>query len=585
MSNPVFLILLLLLKYYQARLISVMGVVSQGPSIPSEIYDQDIAREIHPFLQQNLLPRGMTLHTELGRILRIKYIDSDGASKEYGNFSKIDNFETKVRIYSSSSPNALQSAIGEAIGLMPKNTPNVLKINEKGEKAMLLEDQTSSAKEVESLIKMDIPAVMLEKQENLKNYTLVEYFSQSLDVILKSEKCLIFKDDAQIKINKNTKLNIKWKSNSTNSFPKVLIPIAIMQKNFTLIMNKNKNLHLNETHLIIKPPTTLKDPKLITDEDFNKILTLKNFFPSHFLNHCNKTLCKNDLVFRDLEFLDSLYQLARFVTDFHIKLKTIKNNFLKNKKTQEKKIAEISDDVVEVLFKYHLLHIYNHEETISKQIATPLFRFVNGFLENSKSKHCEGVSQVQKNNANITSNVKSNKTATSQRKERAFVRLRVFKPIDILRRTINDCKCSKIVLMVSEFTNHITFVKTLFHYEKIVNQIIDDPKYRQADSKLMDLIDPKPASSVIFQLHEYESEQNNQHNQIEKNANMTAVPTTKKPLTTYVRIFFNLEEISNLPLQLKITYEKDRGVPMDELVNYFNEHSDSKVKYKNKCEL
>src|SRR5690242_15366978 len=142
MSNTYFLIFLLLLKYYESKLVSVFALVNQGPYIPSHIDDEIISKEIYPFQETNLLPNGLSLHIEFGSILRLKYIDNDSSNDQYGNFSKVDNFINRVKIYSANAPAALQSSIGQAFGLFPNFTPHIKKINERGETMHLLEKQT-----------------------------------------------------------------------------------------------------------------------------------------------------------------------------------------------------------------------------------------------------------------------------------------------------------------------------------------------------------------------------------------------------------------------------------------------------------
>jgi hypothetical protein len=583
MTNTIFLIVLILIKYYQARLISVFGVVNQGPSFPADFYQQNLNETITSFTKNNLMPQGMMLHMELGKIIKMKYIDSNLKNVEYGNFSNIENFESKVRIYSSSSPESLQSAIGEAMGMMPNQIPNIIKINEKGVKAKLLKTQISQSAEIESLKQLKFS----KKFDELKNYTKIEYFSSSLDVILNSEKCLQFIDEAQLKNNKNTKFNIQLsKNNLTNTFLDVKISVEALKKNFSSIMSNNENLHLNETLKIINPHSNFTNTtkELVNDEDFKIILSLKDVFPKVFIKQCNKTKCKNDKVFKELEFLDGLYKLVKFVYDFnlHVITSNTKNNFLKKTNSQETKLTKISQEVVQVLLKYHLLHLYNHEEKVNKQIATPLFRFVNGFLENSKSKHCEKSILILEKER-IKSLVSNNKTSALKPKEREFVRLRQFKPLDVLRRTINDCKCAKIVMMVSEYNNLVTFMKTLLNYEEVIKSITDDPLKMNSYKSSLDLLDPKPASSIIFQLHEYESDKLNSTVKDIKHLSNSTKQENKVP-SYYIRIFLNLQEISELPLKSKIAYHKEKGVQMDELINYFNENTDYKVKYKNKCD-
>jgi hypothetical protein len=83
---------------------------------------------------------------------------------------------------------------------------------------------------------------------------------------------------------------------------------------------------------------------------------------------------------------------------------------------------------------------------------------------------------------------------------------------------------------------------------------------------ILKLLDPQASNSFIMQIH-----QNDVQDQNLKENNF------------YVRIFYNLEEISDLPIKLKISYQKDRGISLDDLVNLLNDNSDSKIKYKNHC--
>lgn len=630
MPNTILLIVLhlimLLIKHKEARLISVFGVVNQGPSFPQDFYEHSKSLNettlFSPFADNNLMPQGMMLHMELGKIIKMKYIDNDSKNSEYGNFSNIEDFESKVRIYSSSSPESLQSAIGQAMGMMPNQVPNIIKIDEKGNKARLLKRDIQS-NEIENLKKLK----KLKLDENFDemknfNFTKIEYFSSSLDVILNSEKCLKFNDEAENIKNKNTKFNIQLSktnpmkpsdSNPVNNITKgsiegftfldVKISVEALKKNFSIIMNNSKNLTLNESLKILNPNLniTFVKKELVNEDDFKIILSLKNIFPRKFIKQCNKTKCKNDDVFKELDFLDGLYKLVKFVYDYNLHVidtsdinSNKHSNFLKSKKL-EKKFTKISQEVVNVLLKYHLLHLYNHEEKINKQIATPLFRFVNGFLENSKSKHCQNVNtRVILNSNRINNTHDHNKTLNNfplinsvikPPKEREFVRLRQFKPVDVLRRTINDCKCAKIVLMVSEYNNLVTFMKTLLNYEEVIKSITDDPLKISSYKSSLDLLDPKEASSIIFQLHEYEN-----NNQTEKLNNNSTIPIKlNQPISSaspsyYIRIFLNLQEIPELAIKSKITYHKDKGVLMDDIINYFNENTDYKVKYKNKCD-
>jgi hypothetical protein len=43
----------------------------------------------------------MTLHIELGNIIRKKYIEAQKNTKEYANFSNVENMQNHVKIYSS----------------------------------------------------------------------------------------------------------------------------------------------------------------------------------------------------------------------------------------------------------------------------------------------------------------------------------------------------------------------------------------------------------------------------------------------------------------------------------------------------
>ena len=78
MPNTILLIVLhlimLLIKHKEARLISVFGVVNQGPSFPQDFYEHSKSLNettlFSPFADNNLMPQGMMLHMELGKIIK-----------------------------------------------------------------------------------------------------------------------------------------------------------------------------------------------------------------------------------------------------------------------------------------------------------------------------------------------------------------------------------------------------------------------------------------------------------------------------------------------------------------------------------
>jgi hypothetical protein len=118
-----------------------------------------------------------------------------------------------------------------------------------------------------------------------------------------------------------------------------------------------------------------------------------------------------------------------------------------------------------------------------------------------------------------------------------------------------------MVLLISNHDILITLIKSLINYEELLNSIFEKKISHQDMEKLLMIIDPQPADSFIFQIHEYDEKK------------------------IYVRIFCNLQELSELEMfaKLKIPYIKEKGINIDNLVSKLNEYSDSKIKYNEKC--
>lgn len=450
MTNAfLFIIFLFLLKFYEGKLLSAFGLISHGVSTPDKNIE-DIREELQPFIEDNLLPNGLSMHIELGSILKKKYFENNRT--EYVDFIKKEEYFTKVKLYSANSPIDIEGTIGEALGMFPNTTPKVKILDSDGK----LSDYLGS-------VSFEKGKHYLKRNKtNKTNNTIIELFSKNLDVVLNSDNC--------VQINENE----KFFNNTVN----------------------------------------------ITNEELNKIFTLNKVVPKIFDIFCKKLNCTDNKSFQNSEFFEHLYTLISFMKEFKIKSK------------------QIPDDVHKMLEKHYLMRHYFYQDHIFKKVSHPILRFVSGYLENTKSQQCKNSTQVKIG--------------------KSFIQLRKIKPIDILRQIINDSKCQKIVLMNSSVKNLVTFVKTLFNYEELLNITNIDNVIH--DDALLSVFNPPPASSFIFQVHEYED------NKI------------------YIRIFYNLEEISNIKnLKLKIPYIKGRGIYVDQLVSHFNGYCDEKVKYKDIC--
>jgi hypothetical protein len=245
-----------------------------------------------------------------------------------------------------------------------------------------------------------------------------------------------------------------------------------------------------------------------------------------------------------------LFRILKVLKDINYKIPFSKNRLKNNYSFSKKNI----DDIYEILHKYHLLYIYSYNEKISKKISTPLFRFFNGYLENSKSRSCQLQNEISTQNKNkIVKGIKDI--------QNIFVKLKKLKPIDILRKLIDDTKCKKLVLLISNRNNLITFIKSLINYEDVISSIFVKNIEDKDRQKLIMILDPGPADSFIFEIHEHDDKK------------------------IFVRIFYNLQEISELQMivKFKIPYVDGKGINMEDLVSKLNQYSDSKIKYKEKC--
>jgi hypothetical protein len=535
------LLIISLIKVAENKLISVLTILNQGYTLPSEVYDLNIKENLQNYDEKNMSFPALNVHIELGDILRLKYFTNFSNNPEYFNFSNHMSGEN-VKIYSSNSLDALQSAVGQVLGLFPKYNLNIFNITnqEQTEESKLfnnreilktiIEKSQFQSKEIEYLERLNfLKEFNLTVKNNETRFIKIETFPKELDIFDDTEKCLKFKDEEGKKIRKNQQ----------NNFIKL---------NFTPSVKNIENLK-NQTFLI-------------KNEDMVKIMQLNETFPKIFENYFSKIL-KNTgqnlsdyTVYQDLDFLNELYYLVKFTRENEIKIKS-KNNKLKNNTS-----SKISKNYENILLKYHLLYLYNHEEIISQQISTPLFRFVNGYLENSKSKRCNKNSNNpdQSPTASDSNSSVSNFTNTQTTQSESFLHLKNLKPVDIMRQIINESKCKKFVMLISNPQNIVNLIKPILNYEDSLYQYIQNSSdLNESQTKnILDILDPKSKNSFIFQIHQKEDK-------------------------FFIRIFLNLEEISNLNMKLKINYQKDVGIALDELVSHLNNLSDSKIKYKNSC--
>jgi hypothetical protein len=545
----IFLLIISLIKVAQHKLISVLSILNHGYSLPSAILDQTLKENLQNYKEKNISAESLNLHIELGDILRLKYFDKFSNNPEYNNFSNFDMSGDNVKIYSSNSLEAIQVAVGQVLGLFPKYNLNIYNISnqEQTEESKLLdnseilrtilEKSQFQSKEIEYLERLNfLKQINLTVKNNQTNYINIETFPKELDIFDNTEKCLSFKDESGKKTLKNQQYNIiKAQINTTNS-----------------------NSFLSNDTVLIKNDDLLKIMKL--NETFPKLFENYCAKNSKNLKNCNTGNSSDFTIYQDLDFLNELYFLVKYTREKDIKI-TTKNNKLKNNTS-----SKISKSYENILLKYHLLYLYNHEEIISHQISTPLFRFVNGYLENSKSKRCNNLVRqntlVSTNSALLNSNSSELNSTKSQIKSQteSFLHLKNLKPVDMMRQIINESKCKKFVILISNPQNIVNLIKPLFFYEEKLSKFIQDSSDLNLPEikHLLDLLDPKSFTSFIFQVHQIEDK-------------------------IFIRIFLNLEEISNMNLKLKINYQTGVGLSLEDLVTHLNNLSDSKIKYKNSC--
>jgi hypothetical protein len=549
----IFLLIISLIKVAQHKLISVLSILNHGYSLPSAILDQTLKENLQNYNDKNISAEALNLHIELGDILRLKYFDKFSNNPEYNNFSNFDMSSDNIKIYSSNSLEAIQVAVGQVLGLFPKYNLNIYNISnqEQTEESKLLdnseilrtilEKSQFQSKEIEYLERLNfLKQINLTVKNNQTNYINIETFPKELDIFDNVEKCLSFKDEGGKKTLKNQQNNIiKAQINKTTSN-------SFLSNDTVLIKNEDllKIMKLNETF-----------PKLFEN------YCAKNSKNSNNLKSCNTGNTGNSIdftIYQDLDFLNELYFLVKYTREKDIKI-TTNNNKLKNNTS-----SKISKSYENILLKYHLLYHYNHEEIISHQISTPLFRFVNGYLENSKSKRCNNLVRqstlVSTNSALPNSSELNSTNSQIKAQTESFLHLKNLKPVDMMRQIINESKCKKFVILISNPQNIVNLIKPLFFYEEELIKLIQDssdvnlPEIKH----LLDLLDPKSFTSFIFQVHQNEDK-------------------------IFIRIFLNLEEISNMKLKLKINYQTGVGLTLEDLVTHLNNLSDSKIKYKNSC--